>query len=83
MQTNGNGRLLGPGRTASLLLKEAGVAGFYRGVLSPMVGTGLIKAAVFGGYGLCQGLVRRATGKGERELDSCWAAGAACMCQGD
>lgn len=63
MQTHG--KLLGPGRTASLLLKEAGVAGFYRGVLSPMVGTGLIKAAVFGGYGLCQGLVRRATGKGE------------------
>ena len=64
MQTNG--KLLGPGRTASLLLKEAGVAGFYRGVLSPMVGTGLIKAAVFGGYGLCQSLVRKATGKGER-----------------
>lgn len=65
MQTGG--KLLGPARTASLLLNEAGVAGFYRGVLSPMVGTGVIKAAVFGGYGLCQGLVRRATGKKGKE----------------
>lgn len=63
MQTNG--KLMGPARTASLLLKEAGVAGFYRGVFSPMVGTGLVKAAVFGGYGLCQSLVRKATGKGK------------------
>ncbi|CAN0020023.1 unnamed protein product, partial [Hapterophycus canaliculatus] len=63
MQTNG--KSFGPVRTASLLLKEAGWAGFYRGVFSPMVGTGVIKAAVFGGYGLCQGLMRRATGRGE------------------
>eukprot|EP00752_Nemacystus_decipiens_P011611 g10309.t1 len=67
MQTNG--KLMGPGRTASLLLNEAGIAGFYRGVLSPMVGTGLIKAAVFGGYGLCQGLVRRATGRESGDLN--------------
>lgn len=65
---------MGAGRTAALLLKEAGVAGFYRGVLSPMVGTGLVKAAVFGGYGLCQSLVRRATGKGESAERSSVAA---------
>ncbi|CAB1109297.1 unnamed protein product [Ectocarpus sp. CCAP 1310/34] len=52
-----------------MLFQEAGVAGFYRGVLSPMVGTGIIKAAVFGGYGLCQALVRRGTGKDNEELN--------------
>ncbi|CAM9679947.1 unnamed protein product [Ectocarpus sp. 4 AP-2014] len=62
------GKSLGVARTASMLLQEAGVAGFYRGVLSPMVGTGIIKAAVFGGYGLCQALVRRGTKKDNEEL---------------
>ncbi|CAN0240876.1 unnamed protein product, partial [Ectocarpus fasciculatus] len=57
------GKRLGVAGTASMLFQEAGVAGFYRGVLSPMVGTGIIKAAVFGGYGLCQALVRRGTRK--------------------
>ncbi|CAN0171239.1 unnamed protein product [Ectocarpus sp. 6 AP-2014] len=63
------GKTLGVAGTASMLFQEAGVAGFYRGVLSPMVGTGIIKAAVFGGYGLCQALVRRGTGKDNEELN--------------
>ena len=62
MQTGG--KHFGAARTASLLLQEAGVAGFYRGVMSPVVGAGLIKAAVFGGYGLFQSIVRRVSGKG-------------------
>ena len=63
MQTGG--KHFGAARTASLLLQEAGVAGFYRGVLSPVAGAGLIKAAVFGGYGLFQSIVRRVSGKGD------------------
>lgn len=66
MQTGG--KKFGAARTASLLLQEAGVAGFYRGVMSPVVGAGLIKAAVFGGYGLFQSIVRRVSGKGGHSL---------------
>lgn len=62
MQTSG--KQFGPVRVASDLLGEAGVAGFYRGVASPVVGAALIKSFVFGGYGFCQSIVRRARGKG-------------------
>lgn len=62
MQTSS--KILGPARTASIVLQEAGVAGFYRGVLSPVLGAALIKSAVFGGYGLFQSAIRRATGRG-------------------
>lgn len=41
------------------ILSDAGVRGFYRGVASPVAGAGLIKASVFGGYGVFKDLVRR------------------------
>lgn len=62
MQTSG--KQFGPVRVASDLLRESGVASFYRGVASPVVGAALIKSFVFGGYGFCQSIVRRALGKG-------------------
>ncbi|CAM9150673.1 unnamed protein product [Ascophyllum nodosum] len=55
-------------RTASNLLKEAGVAGFYRGIMSPLVGTSVIEASIFGGYGFFQGVIRRVTGRAHGQL---------------
>lgn len=56
---------LSPLRMASDLLREAGLAGFYRGVASPVAGAALITSSVFGGYGLFQSIVRGVRGKGD------------------
>ncbi|CAM9205534.1 unnamed protein product [Choristocarpus tenellus] len=50
---------MGPLKTAKKVFQDLGIAGFYRGISSPIVGAGLTKSAVFGGYGLCQAIVRR------------------------
>lgn len=66
MQTSGN-----QARSARVfldLLRESGLSGMYRGVLSPVMGAALTKGAVFGGYGFFQGLLRRLLAKEGQEL---------------
>lgn len=59
-----------PFQMAADILNDTGVRGFYRGVISPVAGAGMIKASVFGGYGVFKDLVWRFAEKREQFMIS-------------